>query len=125
VLQSFFAFSESFTAGVYVAAGDTNGDGHADLIVGAGAGGGPTVTVFSGIDDSMLQSFFAMPAAFLGGVRVGSFSASEAGRAAILAGAGPGGGPQVNAFAGDTLAMLDSFFAFDSSFTGGVFMGGA
>src|SRR5207249_2101334 len=121
---NFFAFDPAFTAGIYVAAGDTNGDGRADIIVGAGAGGGPNVTVFSGVDDSLLQSFFALPETFLGGVRVGSFI-TNTGRAAILTGAGPGGTPQVTAFDGVSLKELDSFFAFDPGFTGGVFVGGA
>ena len=47
---SFFAFDERFTGGVFVAAADVNGDHLADIIVGADAGGGPHVKVFSGAD---------------------------------------------------------------------------
>ena len=36
---AFFAFAPSFTGGVYVAAGDADGDGHADLFFGAAPGG--------------------------------------------------------------------------------------
>ena len=49
-LASFLAFDPGFTGGVHVAAGDINGDGRADLIVGAGAGAAPHVRVFSGAD---------------------------------------------------------------------------
>ena len=41
----------------------------------------------------------------------------------IVAAAGPGGGPQVTTFDGRTNQSLDSFFAYASSFAGGVFLG--
>ena len=46
------------------------------------------------------------------------------GKVEILTGPGPGPQPLVDVFSGQTLALLDSFFAFDPSFRGGVFVGG-
>src|SRR4051794_3952726 len=40
------AYDARFTGGVSVATGDVNGDGVADIITGAQAGGGPHVKVF-------------------------------------------------------------------------------
>jgi streptogramin lyase len=125
VLQSFMAYDASFTGGVYVAAGDVNGDGKADVITGAGAGGGPHVKVFSaGNPADILQSFFAYDPAFTGGVRVGAVDVNTDGADDIVTGAGPGGGPHVQVFEGTSLAVLESFFAYSPTFTGGVFVGG-
>ena len=70
-VRTFFAYDPAFLGGVFVAAGDVNGDGRADLITGAGMiglGSGPHVKVFDGRDNAELQSFFAFDAAFVGGI---------------------------------------------------------
>jgi hypothetical protein len=136
---SFFPFNPAFTGGVRVAAGDLNGDGFADLVVGAGPGGGPhvlafrnlsTAGVFNGLDlASPGANFFAFNPAFTGGVYVGLTGLLF--RRDIAVGAGPGGGSHVvvlrNTAVGPSLAFdvtpLASFFAFDASFTGGVRVG--
>ena len=122
VLRSFFPYDTRFTGGVYVAAGDINGDGRDDIITGAGAGGGPHVQVFSGADGSVLRSFFAYDTRFTGGVRVAAGDINGDGLADIITGAGAGGGPHVRVFSGADVSVLASFFAYDTRFTGGVYV---
>ena len=120
LLASFFAYDPIFSGGIFVAAGDVNGDGRADIITGAGAGGAPHVKVFSGADLSVLASFFAYAPAHLGGVSVAAGDVNGDGRADIITGAGPGGGPHVRVFSGADLSDLASFYAYVPFFTGGV-----
>jgi uncharacterized repeat protein (TIGR01451 family) len=123
-LGTFFPYP-SFAGGVYLAAGDVNGDGRDDVITGAGPGGGPHVKAFSGVTGAEIASFFAYSINFTGGVRVGVGDVNDDGLFDIITGAGPGGGPHVRAFSGAGGAELTSFFAFNINFTGGVFVAGA
>jgi len=122
-LAAWTAFPE-FGGGVYVSAGDVNGDGFADIVVGAGAGGGPAVRVYSGANPAIkLRDFFAYNSNFTGGVRVAVADVDGDGFADIITAPGAGGSPDLRVFDFATLARLDEFMAYDPSFLGGVFVG--
>ena len=70
-LANFYGFDPGLAGGVQVAAGDIDGDGRVDLILGAGSGGGGHVRILSGVDFSELESFFAPPS-MGNGISVGS-----------------------------------------------------
>jgi protocatechuate 3,4-dioxygenase beta subunit/photosystem II stability/assembly factor-like uncharacterized protein len=123
-IWGFFAFDPRFAGGVNVAVGDVDADGYDDIIVGADAGGGPHVRVFSGRTRQEIMSFFAYAANFTGGVRVAAADVDGDGRADIITGAGPGGGPHVKVFSGATGQTIRSFFAYSANFTGGVYVTG-
>ncbi|HEY3788430.1 MAG TPA: VCBS repeat-containing protein, partial [Urbifossiella sp.] len=134
-LFNFYAFESSFRGGAYVATGDINGDGYDDIITGAGLTGGPHVRVFSGKDGSILADFFAYDPNFRGGVTVAVGDVTGDGVLDIITGPGVGGGSEVEIIDGTKLderdpitaqilpsAVYASFFAFDSSFQGGIFV---
>jgi autotransporter-associated beta strand protein len=126
--HSFYAYNAAFDDGIFVAVGDVNGDGYADIITGAGQGGGPHVQVFSGQNYSNIASFFAYNPAFTGGISVASGDVNGDGYSDVVVGAGPGGGPHVLAVSGfqlsqGTQVVLASFFAFDPGINRGVFVG--
>src|SRR5262249_13016272 len=61
----------AFNGGVRVAAGDLDGDGHAEIITGAGDSGSGNVKVFDGNTGTQTRSFFAYGPSYSGGVFVG------------------------------------------------------
>jgi hypothetical protein len=146
LISSFFAYAPTFTGGVNVAAAVVNGK--PEIVLGAGATGGPQVLVIDGTKVAQVQSngmiapaavlasFFAYTPTFTGGVRVAIGDVNGDKVADIICGPGAGGGPQVIVVDGTKFsqllsngqianaALLASFFAFQPTFTGGVFVSG-
>jgi hypothetical protein len=121
LINGFFAYEPSFSAGVYVAVGDVTGDGIAEIVAGTGFGGGPLVRVFSqfGID---LGAFFAYSEEFRGGVRVAVGDTNGDGIGEVITAAGPGGGPHVRVFDFATLSPIEEYFALAPDYTGGLYV---
>src|SRR5437763_5719790 len=69
-LGSLSVFDPDFRGGAFVAAGDVNFDGIADIVVGAGAGGSPVVSVIDGKTGATLATLLAYAPQFRGGVAV-------------------------------------------------------
>jgi hypothetical protein len=82
VLARYTAFAPSFRGGVFVAAGDVNGDGTDDVVVGQGPGGRSLVRAFSGTTTRVLASAVVRGPA---GVQVGVSDANGDGREDIYA----------------------------------------
>ena len=118
-----YVYENTFTGGAYVTVGDFNGDGFDDVIVGAGAGGGPRVRVINGLiflplfpaespfpptrifngegileQGDLLADFFAYEETFRGGVKVAAGDVAGVGRDFIVTSPGEGGGPVVKTF---------------------------
>jgi hypothetical protein len=120
LIYDFFPYGSGFKGGVHVAAGDVNGDGAPDIITGPGAGGGPLVNVYNGLNLGLIFSFNAYNPNFLNGVFVAVGDVNGDTHADIITAPDAGGGPLVEAFDGTTGNMLIAFNAYDPAFRGGV-----
>jgi len=94
-----------FRGGGYVAVGDQLGNGDLEIILGAGEGGGPVVTVIEhGLDPVItpgakgILQFFAYDPNLRSGVRVAAGDVVGRGYDNIITAPGQGGGPHVKVF---------------------------
>src|SRR5262249_43754243 len=105
LIGEIMAYDPRFNAGLFVAAGDVNHDGFADIVTAPGSSGGPEVKVFGGRSTitghpKLFADFMAYDPHFSGGVRVALADVNHDGVPDLITGAGPGGGPDVRVFGG-------------------------
>ncbi len=119
-LKTFEAFEKNFKNGGELAAGDLDGDGQVEIIVGSGPERRPEVRVYS-MDGKLLKSFRAYPAWFKGGVRVAIGDVDGDGGMEIVTAPGPGIEPQINIFKPDGTRVINkNELAYQKEFQGGV-----
>ncbi|QEL20720.1 autotransporter-associated beta strand repeat-containing protein [Limnoglobus roseus] len=136
VLMDFFGIEDvNFRGGSTLAFGDVDGDGFADLVSGAGIGGGPRIAIWSGATlfggqapTRLVPDFFVFEPTLRDGTYVTTGDVNGDGRSDLVFGAGRIGAPRV--FAVDAKALLDSpgstftplvnFFAADPTLRKGV-----
>jgi hypothetical protein len=111
-MASFFVYDPGFRNGIFVAAGNLGGDGRAEILTAADAGGGPHLRVWTGSGADTGVSFFAYAPSFTGGVRVAVGDVNGAGFDEIITGAGPGGGPHVGIFTSAGIPTGGGMFAY-------------
>src|SRR5262249_48231163 len=122
----FAAFDPAFAGGIFVAAGDLNGDGVLDIVASPDATpfAIPLVNVHDEAGNQTSPNVLAFDAGFPGGVRV-AVAALTGGGLDIVAGAGPGGLPLVQALDGRTFAPKGGpFLAFNDGTSAGLFPSG-
>ena len=138
ILANFYGINDpNFRGGARVTMGDVNGDGLADLIVSAGAGGGPRIAVYNGASiragqtpTELVNDFYAFDPSLRNGAYVTVGDLTGDGYDDLVFGGGPGGGPRVLAYNGQDLfgsssgqfVTLANFFAGDSSLRNGVLL---
>lgn len=120
---------DGFTGGVFVAAGDIDRDGKADIAVTPDRGGGPRVAVFRGNGFAVMADFFGIDdPAFRGGARAALGDVDGDGFADAVVSAGFLGGPRIAGFRGSALAagriekLFQDFFAFEPGLRNGAFV---
>jgi CSLREA domain-containing protein len=144
LVGDFFAFggtdATTLRNGVFVALGDVDGDGFADLIAGGGPGGGPRVLTISGkvlmnsgVDAAqaapVMNFFVAGNGNDRGGVRVAAVAADADQKADVAVGSGEGLPSRVRVYLGKDITSTAEPTAFQdldpfgATLPGGVFVG--
>lgn len=118
----FDAYEASFTGGIYIAAGDIDGDGTAELVTSPNDGGSARVQAFRLVGNEFvtIDNFFAIEdPAYRGGGRIALGDLNADGKLDLILGAGKGGSTRTAVYDGVGLLrgtltppkLLGDFFA--------------
>ncbi len=119
VMVEFMAYDVAFRGGVHVSAADFDLNGFAEIVVGAGVGGGPHVRIFDGINGILMNETMAYDTNFRGGVFVATGDIDGDGRPDLAVSPGDGGFSHVIVYNGLSLQPIRNFFAFPLDTQGG------
>jgi hypothetical protein len=137
LIADFFIFEPELRDGVFVALGDVDGDGLADMIFGGGPGGGPRVYILDGREMIVSNgtsrrefgNFFAGDPDDRSGIRVAVKRLGPNGAVELITSSGPGTSAVVSRFQARDLLnnptptprATETFF--EPGFLGGIFVG--
>lgn len=93
-----------------------------DVVV-VGQTRGPSVSTFDAFNGTFIRSVQPFGSSYSSGLFVASGDVNGDGRDDVIVGAGPGAGPHVRVFDGNSGSQIRAFLAFDTAFRGGVRVG--
>ena len=140
LLTEYQAYDVNYRGGVYVAAGDADGDGFADIITGPGdntipfltfrssLNGGSVVQLdpFAAVDNAAPLPVPPVVAAFnveTGGIRVAVTADSGGQNRRVITTRGPGFAPRIVNYFPTLGTATDGGLAFEEGFIGGLYVG--
>lgn len=118
--SEFLAYPEGFRGGCYVAAGNVKGNKKAEIITGAGAGGGPQIRVFGGKGKWKGIQWFPFDQSFHGGVAVAAGNLNKKKKAEIVAGQASGGQAWIKVYKKKGAHLISEFKAYPDEMQDGV-----
>lgn len=119
-----FNYMTAYTGGAFISAGDTDGDGKAEITVSQGATTTPRVQMYRGGDAKMLVEMqpFAGFSPGPTGIRTLMQDRDGDGKMDLIVAPGPGLS-RVKVYKGNLLSLLSEFDPFASTYLGGVYVG--
>src|SRR5262249_4164715 len=124
MVAHYFPFGPDWKGSITVGLGNLKGDGHVDVVMGAGSGGAPRGVAYDVQTRALGANLFSYEPRFPGGIQLAVGDVNRDRKADLLNGARAHG---VVVFSGASVVtgaanptMLASFFAYDSSFRNGV-----
>lgn len=118
MIKQFNAYESTMRSGMTISAGDVDGDGSIDIVVGPRIGGGSTVKAFK-FDGTEIASFLVGSVNYRGGADVAAIDVDGDGKAEIITGYLQTIGPSVKVFKQDGTVMRKTT-PFSTKYAGGL-----
>ena len=120
MIDEFYPYPKELRCGARVAMGDMDGDGVSDIVTAPGAGNGPHIRIFNGLNRNLLNEFNAYDDRWRGGVFIATADVNRNGRAELITGTDAGGPAIVRVFDAMRGRMIGEVSPYPGTYRGGV-----